>query len=89
MKVAREQGEAHSKRPEAAFGTLTGHCLNATVYLNIVADHVEKKNTCTHLLIAVSKRITPHHKAQVNSNELLEHGSVYLNGLHIPQIHIQ
>ncbi len=69
------------------------HCLNATVYLSIVADHVHPfMTTVYHLLMATSSRIL-HHVTKLKSSQTgflnMTMSSLYSNGLHSHQISIQ
>ncbi len=69
------------------------HRLNATAYLNIVADHVHPfMTTVYHLLMAISSRIM-HHVTKLKSSLTgflnMKMSSLYSNGLHSPQISIQ
>ncbi len=69
------------------------HCLNATAYLSIVADHVHPfMTTCTHLLMNTSSRIM-HHVTKLQSSQTgflnMTMSSLYSNGLHSHQILIQ
>ncbi len=71
----------------------TEHCLNATVYLSIVADHVHPFMTTVYPSSdATSSRIM-HHVTKINSSQtgLLNTtmSSIYSNGLHSHQISIQ
>ncbi len=50
------------------------HCLNTTVYLSIVADHVHHfMTTVNHLLMYFQQDNAPCHKAQIISDWFLEH----------------
>ncbi len=70
------------------------HCLNATAYLSIVADHVSIPLwlQCTHLLMATSSRIM-HHVTKLKSSQTgflnMTMSSLYSNNLHSHQISIQ
>ncbi len=69
------------------------HCLNATAYLSIVADHVHPFiATVYHLLMATSSRIM-HHVTKLKSSQTgflnMTMSSLYSNGLHSHQISIQ
>ncbi len=70
------------------------HCLNSTVYLSIVADHVHPFMTTvyTYLLMAISSRIM-HHVTKLKSSQTgflnMTMSSLYSNGLHKHQISIQ
>ncbi len=68
-------------------------CLNATVYLSIVADHVHPfMTTVYHLLMTTSSRIM-HHVTKLKSSQTgflnMTMSSLYSNGLHSHQISIQ
>ncbi len=61
-------------------GTLvpTEHCLNTTVYLSIVADHVHPfMTTVYHLLMYFQQDNAPCHKAQIISDWFLEHDNEF------------
>ncbi len=69
------------------------HCLNATAYLSIVADHVHPfMTTVYHLLMATSSRIMLH-VTKLKSSQTgflnMTMSSLYSNGLHSHQISIQ
>ncbi len=69
------------------------HCLNTTVYLSIVADHVHPfMTTVYHLLMTTSSRIM-HHVTKLKSSQTgflnMTMSSLYSNGLHSHQISIQ
>ncbi len=69
------------------------HCLNATAYLSIVANHVHPfMTTVDHLLKASSSRIM-HHVTKLKSSQTgflnMTMSSLYWNGLHSHQISIQ
>ncbi len=69
------------------------HCLNATAYLSIVADHVIPLwLQCTHLLMATSSRIM-HRVTKLKSSQTgflnMTMSSLYSNVLHSHQISIQ
>ncbi len=54
------------------------HCLNATVYLSIVADHVHPfMTTVYHLLMYFQQDNAPCHKAQIISDWFLEHDNEF------------
>ncbi len=54
------------------------HCLNATVYLSIVADHVHPfMTTVYHLLMYFQQDNAPCHKAQMISDWFLEHDNEF------------
>ncbi len=72
------------------------HCLNATAYLSIVADHVHPFMTtvypqCTHRLMATSSRIM-HHVTKLKSPQTgflnMTMSSLYSNSFHSHQISI-
>ncbi len=69
------------------------HCLSATAYLSIVADHVHPfMTTVYHLLMTTSSRIM-HHVTKLKSSQTgflnMTMSSLYSNGLHSHQISIQ
>ncbi len=69
------------------------HCLNATAYLSIVADHVHPFITTVYLSSdATSSRIM-HHVTKLKSSQTgflnMKMSSLYSNGLHSHQISIQ
>ncbi len=54
------------------------HCLNTTVYLSIVADHVHPfMTTVYHLLMYFQQDNAPCHKAQIISDWFLEHDNEF------------
>ncbi len=54
------------------------HCLNATAYLSIVADHVHPfMTTVYHLLMYFQQDNAPCHKAQIISDWFLEHDNEF------------
>ncbi len=54
------------------------HCLNATVYLSIVADHVHPfMTTVYHLLMYFQQDNAPRHKDQIISDWFLEHDNEF------------
>ncbi len=54
------------------------HCLNATVFLSIVADHVHPfMTTVYHLLMYFQQDNAPCHKAQIISDWFLEHDNEF------------
>ncbi len=56
----------------------TEHCLNTTVYLSIVADHVHPfMTTVYHLLMYFQQDNAPCHKAQIISDWFLEHDNEF------------
>ncbi len=54
------------------------HCLNTTVYLSIVSDHVHPfMTTVYHLLMYFQQDNAPCHKAQIISDWFLEHDNEF------------
>ncbi len=54
------------------------HCLNATAYLSIIADHVHPfMTTVYHLLMYFQQDNAPCHKAQIISDWFLEHDNEF------------
>ncbi len=60
------------------------HCLNATVYLSIVADHVHPfMSTVYHLLMYFQQDNASCHKAQIISDWFLKHDNEFTLHLHL------